>query len=215
MGDLLLSENLIGETFYWICDCITVKEILKYTGSIHQLRRWSQELLGYEFAIIHRAVSMMKDVDGLSRHTDILIHRYLTQANSMRLADIAKRPFVYSFDSCISCSNPRRVTASDIPINTEASSTLYPLSIIRHSPLNFTSPSILQPYPVPKPIAHTFYHIVLPEGIIWLSYKSITTYFGLLLSLWPGGTITDFRFEKNYIIIVLPSSSPNLLYHNI
>ena len=86
--------------FYWICDCIAVKEILEYTGSIHQLRRWSQELLGYEFAIIHRAASMIQCVDDLSRYIDILIHRYLTQASSMHLADIAKRSFVYSFDYC-------------------------------------------------------------------------------------------------------------------
>ena len=67
-----------------------MKEILEYTGSIHQLRRWSQELLGYEFAIIHRAASMMKDVDGLSRHIDVLIHRYLIQVRGMRLVDISK-----------------------------------------------------------------------------------------------------------------------------
>ena len=53
----------MGGEFYWICDCIAVKEILEYNGSIHQLRRWSHELLGYEFAIIYRASSMMKDAD--------------------------------------------------------------------------------------------------------------------------------------------------------
>ena len=77
----------MGGIFYWIYDCIAVKEILEYTGSIHQLRRWSQELLGYEFAIIHRAASMMKDVDGLCRHIDVLIHRYLIQARCIHLAD--------------------------------------------------------------------------------------------------------------------------------
>ena len=133
----------------------------------------------------------------------------------MCLADIAKRSFSYSFDSFISCSNLRRVTASDITITTEASSTLSPLSIIHHSPLHFTSPSILQSYSVPKPMAHTSHHIDPPEDIIWLSFDSITTCFGSLLSLWPGGMVTDFRFEKTCTIIVLLPSSPNLLYHNI
>ena len=96
MGDLLLSEIFMGRICYWICDCIAVKENLEYIGSIHQLRHWSQELFGCEFAIIHRAASMMKDVDGLSRHIDILIHRYFTQASRMRLADIAQRLFAYS-----------------------------------------------------------------------------------------------------------------------
>ena len=112
-------------------------------GNILLNLRWSQELLGYEFAIIHGATSMMKDVDGLSRHIDIPIHRYLTQASSMHFADIAKRPFAYSLDSFIFCSNPRRVTAADITITTEVSSTLSPHLIIHHSPLHFTSPSIL------------------------------------------------------------------------
>ena len=118
MGDLLLSEIFMGRKFYWICDCIAVKEILEYTGSIHQLRRWSQELFGCELAIIHREASIMKDVYGLSRHIHILIHRYFTQASRMRLADIAQRLFAYSFDSFISCFNPRRVATSDITTTT-------------------------------------------------------------------------------------------------
>ena len=30
---------LCGKYFYWICDYNTIKEILEYTGNIHQLRR--------------------------------------------------------------------------------------------------------------------------------------------------------------------------------
>jgi len=125
---------------------------------------------------------MMKDFDGLSRHIDVLIHRYLAQVRSIRLIDITTRPFDYNFDYFISFSNPHRVTASDSTITTKASSTLSPLSIIHHSPLHFTSSSIIQSYSVPKPIAHTFYHIVPPEDIIWLSFDSITTSLGSLLS---------------------------------
>ena len=57
---------------------------------------------------------MIKDVDGLSRNIDILIHRYLAQVSSIRLADIALRLFAYRFDSFITCSIPRRVAASNI-----------------------------------------------------------------------------------------------------
>ena len=95
----------------------------------------------------------------------------------------------------VSCSNPRRITASDITIPTEVSST--PLPIIHHSSRHFTSPSILQSYTVPTPITHTFHHIVSPEDIMWLSFELITTSFGSLLSLWPKGTVTYFRFETN------------------
>ena len=76
-------KYLRGKKFYWIYDCIAIQEIFEYCGSIHQLRRWFQELFGYEFAIVHRIASMMKDMDGLSRHIDPLIHRYLVQAYTM------------------------------------------------------------------------------------------------------------------------------------
>ena len=193
----IVVGDTYGKFFYWICDCIAVKEILEYTGSIHQLRRWSQELLGYEFAIIHRAARMMKDVDGLSCHIDVLIHRYLIQAHDMQLVDITKRPYAYSFDSFISCSNPRHVTVSDSTITTEATSTLSPLSTIHHSPIHFTLSSILQSYSVSNTITSIFHHIVPPEDIIWLSFDSITTSFDSLLFLWPGGTVTDFRFKTD------------------
>ena len=62
---------------------------------------------------------MMKDLDDLSLHIYILIHRSFTQTSSMRLADITLRPFAYSFDLFISSSNRRRVTTSDITITTE------------------------------------------------------------------------------------------------
>ena len=42
-------KYLWGTQFYWLCDCIAVKKVLEYNGSIHQLKRWYQELLAYEF----------------------------------------------------------------------------------------------------------------------------------------------------------------------
>ena len=65
---------------------------------------------------------MMKDVDGLSRHIDVLIHRYLTQAARIRVDDVAERPFIYSYDAFNACSNPRRVTKTDVTIVTNPSS---------------------------------------------------------------------------------------------
>ena len=100
---------LWGKKCYWICDCIAVKEILEYTGSIHQLRRWPQELLRYEFTII------------------------LIQASCMHLADRTTRPFSYSFDSFVVCSNPRRVTTFDTTISTAVSS---PLPTFNYSSLS-------------------------------------------------------------------------------
>ena len=47
-------KYLWGARFYWICDCSSIKEVLEYDGSIHQLKRWTQELMAYEFVCIHR-----------------------------------------------------------------------------------------------------------------------------------------------------------------
>ena len=102
----------------------------------------------------------MKNVDGFSRHIDVLIHRYLTQAARMRADDVAQRPFVYSYDASNTCSNPRRITTSNVTIVTKSSSILPALSIIHHSPINFTSMYTVQSYPINKPTSHNFHHIV-------------------------------------------------------
>ena len=84
----------------------------------------------------------------------------------MRLNDIALRPFTYSYDSFNTCSNPCRITSSDITITTDVSSTLPPLCIIYHSSIHFTSKSIILLYSVPKPMLYTFHHVLPPEDII-------------------------------------------------
>jgi len=76
-GGWSIAQNkryLCGKHFYWICDCNSIKEIIEYTGSIHQLRRWSQENFSYDFNIIHRLAKMMKDVDACSRHLNTLVY---------------------------------------------------------------------------------------------------------------------------------------------
>ena len=40
----------------------------------------------------------MKDIDGVRRHIDPLIHRYLVDAAAMSSNDIALRRFAYNFD---------------------------------------------------------------------------------------------------------------------
>ena len=100
-------------------------------------------------AIVHRITSMMKDVNGLSRNIDPLIHRYIVQAYTMRAADTTQRPFAYCHDTFTSCSNPRRVIASDTTAVTKLSSTLPPFPNIHHSSINFISTPILQLVPPP------------------------------------------------------------------
>ena len=58
---------LCGTRFYAMCDIKTLNKILEYDGPIHSLRRWTQELLAYDFETIHRPATMMRDVDTLNR----------------------------------------------------------------------------------------------------------------------------------------------------
>ena len=72
--------------------------MLEYDGSIHQLKRWSQDILAYEFVCIHRPNRMMKDVDGVCRHINPLIQRYLVDATTMPSKEILLRSFPYNVD---------------------------------------------------------------------------------------------------------------------
>ena len=67
-GRWAISKNrkyLWGAHFFWMCDCKAIQEILDYNGEIIMISRWTQELLGYHFSVIHRRAGMMIDVDTL------------------------------------------------------------------------------------------------------------------------------------------------------
>ena len=145
---------LWGRKFYWICDYNSIKEILEYTGSIHQLRRWSQQLFDYDFSIIHRPAAMMKDVDSLSRHPNILIDQYLTNACILRSRDLRSRPFAYNYDVFHNCPNPRHVTATSRVLVSTTPST--PTPAVIYSSLFSTIPPFISPVASPnKQYTHT------------------------------------------------------------
>ena len=83
---------------------------------------------------------MMKDVDGIYRHIDPLIHRYLVDANVMRSKDIMLRPFVYNFNVFSQCSNPRHISKHNVSTAIETISTIPTPSVLYHYPIRFASP---------------------------------------------------------------------------
>ena len=124
-------KYLWGILFNWIYNYNAVKEVLEYDEGIHQLKRWSQELLAYKCVCIHRPNRMMKDVDGVCRRIDPLIHRYLVDATVMRSKDIMLRPFAYNFNIFSNFFNPRHVSKYDVSTAIETVSTIpTPLSFI-------------------------------------------------------------------------------------
>ena len=86
---------------------------------------------------------MMKDVDSLSRHPNLLIGQYLTNACILHSRDFRSRPFNYNYDVFHNCPNPRHVTATSRVLVSSTPSTPPP-AIIRHFSLQFLhSPSLL------------------------------------------------------------------------
>ena len=164
-------KYLWGTLFYWICDCNAVKEVLEYDGSIHQIKRWSQELMAYEFVCIHRSNRMMKDVDGVCRHIDPLIHRYLVDANVMRCNDEMLRPFAYNFNVFSQCSNPRHVSKHDVSTAIDTVSTIPTPSVLYHYPIRFSSP--LHSTPTQAHISSLTGIVVPPNDVVWLSFDSV------------------------------------------
>ena len=90
-----------------------------------------KEFLAYGFVCIHRRNSMIKNVNGVCRHIDPLIHRYLVDATIMRFKDITLRPFSYNFNVFSQYPNPRHVPQHDVLTAIETVSRfLPPLSFI-------------------------------------------------------------------------------------
>ena len=87
-----------GTNFYWLCHCSVIKEVLEFNGSTHQLERWPQEILAYDFVIINRVSKMMKNVDAISCYIDPLINIYLVTSSIMRNNDVRQCHFDYNFN---------------------------------------------------------------------------------------------------------------------
>ena len=96
-------------------------------------------LLAYEFVIIHHLAAMMQDVDGVSRYSDLLVHRYTITASRLHAEDVTERLFVYSFDVFHSCNNLRHVTASDALSVSITIATHPSISTIYHTPIKFST----------------------------------------------------------------------------
>ena len=169
-------KYLWGTQLYWLCDCIAVKEVLKYNGSIHQLKRWSQELLAYAFVCIHRPNKGMKDVDDICRHIDSLIHRYLNNAATMLSTDIRLRSFACNFDVFTSCSNPRHVSVADNSFTRTPISTIPTPSVLYHYPVRFSSELPSSPPTLHDSLLQNI--SVSLDTIAWLSFDSVLHSFG-------------------------------------
>ena len=74
----------------------SISLILEYTGPTHTLRRWSQELMAYDFKPVYRPAYTMKDVDTMNRgHYHQIMYSYNAMTLSIRERDCVENPAAY------------------------------------------------------------------------------------------------------------------------
>ena len=82
--------------------------------------RWAQELLGYQFMVVHRHNHMMVDVDALTRRYGPLITMDCMVSTILHHRDIQHKPLAYEysvfFESKTAKLTPSKCTPSPTPI---------------------------------------------------------------------------------------------------
>ena len=215
-----LRKYLWGTLFYWMCDCNAIKEIIENDDSIHQLKRWTQEFLAYEFVIIYRVASMMKNVDSISRYVNPLVHQYNMTAIRLHSKDFTKRPFAYCFDVFTRCTNPGHVTASDTLSISITTTSITSFSALYHSPIKFSpvfSISIHFSILLSNHSYHVSSFVIIPSWhITWISFDSIINSFLSILYTQGYNTFQYFICESNplHFSIANTLSSYSFIFYN-
>ena len=73
------------------------------------IKRWAKDLLGYQFAVVHRNAKMMKDVDGLNRFYEPEIAEFLKVAAILQIDDAKKQPDAYNRTNLRELATPTKV----------------------------------------------------------------------------------------------------------
>ena len=177
-GQWAIAQNknyLWGSHFYWLCDCNSVKEILNYNGSIHMLKRWAMELLGYNFAIIHRPSRMMTDVDALTRRFEPHYSRYNNIAAILSHIDKQNRPLAYNpstFTTQSTRIQPSSSTPRKIPVLTSNAIETIPILLAQKLPQlhHLFLPNLLH-ITIHNHHQFTFKHYLLHHFVLLLQYQ--------------------------------------------
>ena len=113
-------KYLWGSYFWWICNCLAVEEVLEYDGTIPLVCRWAQELLGYQFTIVHRPNRMMANVDSLTRRYGPLIAIHYIVSSILYHLDNVTRPLAYEpttfYNSATAKLTPPVFSAASTPV---------------------------------------------------------------------------------------------------
>jgi hypothetical protein len=92
-----LKKYLYGTHFWWICDYDGMRILFGYDGPIKQLRRWGQEMLGYNCTLLHRSHKLMRDVDAINRRYETgLIKTYMMKEAALYNDSLRCHPNAYA-----------------------------------------------------------------------------------------------------------------------
>ena len=187
---------LWGCHFYWLCDCSAIKEVLEYDGSISMICRWAQELLGYQFTVVHRCNRMMADVDALTRRFGPLIATHCCIAGILHKTDITARPLAYESASFHDSPTARLTPPSTLHVTAPTLTSTYltsthccntppialqPSLTISSSPILFVAASKIYVPRSPSDGAATKMKISTVASSLQSEWWCIDDYFGSLL----------------------------------
>jgi hypothetical protein len=122
---------LFGTHLFWLCDRDAVKKLFEYDNPIPQLKRWGQEMLGYNFTLLHRSCCNMGDVDAINHQYDnTLIRAYMSKGATLHNASMLIHPESYAFPSLryltkkLSAEPPPSIASSPPPAGLHATAYL-------------------------------------------------------------------------------------------
>jgi hypothetical protein len=111
-----LDKYLCGTHFWWICDYDGMQTLFGYDGPIKQLRRWGQEMLGYNCTLHHRSHQLMRYVDAIKRRYETgLIKTYTMKQAALHSDSLRCHPNSYAIPNMRYVN--RRLSADPPPIS--------------------------------------------------------------------------------------------------
>ena len=77
--------------------------------------RWAQELLGYQFTVVHRPNHMMVDVDALTRRYGPLVAMHCMVSTILHHRDIQHNPLAYEHSTFLASKTPKLTPSTCTP----------------------------------------------------------------------------------------------------
>ena len=117
-GQWSIGQNrryLWGCHFWWMCDCSAIKEILEYSGTMPMVCRWAQELLGYQFTVVHRPNHIVVNIDALTRRYGPLIAMHCMVSTILHQRDIQHNPLAYAHSTFLASKTVKLTPSTSRP----------------------------------------------------------------------------------------------------